>query len=454
MKHLVAKLFVLVLFFWGCKSQPVAQQPVQETNPRPEWLKHRPIDASYYIGISGSSKLQDKFGYAANAQSKALENIASEIKVKVESNSVLYQLERNSEFKDSYESIVRSKTSQNLEGYELVDSWENDEEYWVYYRLSKLKFQETEKQKHQVALDKALGFYKRGIDAEKGKQLTLAVKMHLSSLKALENYLGDVNTVDYEGRSISLTQSNFDKLQNLFLSVKIVGQSEYKNIRGVTRNQELKVSTEYNGKVQGGIPLSIKFKTGDGEFGAETSSNSSGNTKFILKKVVSPNLSQEVLVTIDNTSHEGDFLSKALLQNLELPQMIISLDVNNPSVFIESNEKAFGSKKSCQFLAQEIKKQGVNHGLAIASAKKNADLIVKIEADTRKGAENSGVFVAYLNADVFVFDQKGKQLYQGKLVDVKGVQLDYNGASDDAYKKAIKPLDKKILREIQKVLFD
>ena len=105
-------------------------------------------------------------------------------------------------------------------------------------------------------------------------------------------------------------------------------------------------------------------------------------------------------------------------------------------------------------LVRELKKQGVNHGLAIASAKKNADLIVKIEADTRKGAENSGVFVAYLNADVFVFDQKGKQLYQGKLVDVKGVQLDYNGASDDAYKKAIKPLDKKILREIQKVLFD
>ncbi len=455
MKLNAAKVFIFFILAWSCKSKVPVQQVKNESNPRPQWLNRRPIDPNYYIGISGSSKMKDKFGYASSSQTKALENIASEIKVKVESNSVLYELEKNSEFKDSYESVVQSKTSQSIEGYELVDSWENEEEYWVYYRLSKAKYQGLQEQKHTAALEKAKGYYLRAIDASKQKELSLAVKMHLSSLKALEAYLGELNNYQVNGQNISLTQSNFEKLQTIFLKIKIKGDDSYQNTRGVTRNQEIFVSTFYDDQLAEGVPLKILFKNGKGLFSTTHSLNASGEAKFILEKITSPSLTQELLITLDNDVFDNDFLSTALLKNMQLPKKIVTVEVNNPMVFIKSEELQLGQDISTSYLRDEVNKQSVNHGFGIALNESSADLIIYIQADTRRGAENDGVFVSYLSLDLKVLNAKTKrQLYAGSLIDLKGVQLDYKGASDDAYKKSINQLDKKILREIQKVIFD
>ncbi len=455
MKLNVAKVFIFLILAWSCKSNAPVQQVETESNARPQWLNRRPIDPNYYIGISGSSKMKDKFGYASSSQTKALENIASEIKVKVESNSVLYELEKNSEFKDSYESVVQSKTSQNLEGYELVDSWENEEEYWVYYRLSKVKYKELQEQKHTAALEKAKGYYLRAIDASKQKELSLAVKMHLSSLKALQAYLGELNEYRVNGQDISLTQANFEKLQSIFLKIKIQGDNVYQNTRGVTRNQEIFVSTFYDNHLAKGVPVKIMFKNGKGLFSSSHSLNASGETKFVLDKITSPALTQELLITLDEGVFDEDFLSKALLKNMQLPKKIVTMEVNNPMVFIKSEELQLGQDIGTRYLRDEVNKQSVNHGFGIAPTESSADLIIDIKSNTRKGAENEGVFVSYLNIELKVLNaETRRQVYAGSLVDLKGVQLDYKGASDDAYKKSINQLDKKILREIQKVIFD
>ena len=152
MKLLEISLIGFVVLFVSCKTQQVQQpEAVVTQDNRPSWLKSRPIDHAYYVGISGTSKTNNEFDYASNTKSKALEDLASEIKVKVESNSVLFQLERNDAFRDSYESVIKSKTSQEIEGFELVDAWETETEYWVYYRLSKAIFKEQQLKKQQTA---------------------------------------------------------------------------------------------------------------------------------------------------------------------------------------------------------------------------------------------------------------------------------------------------------------
>ena len=86
MKNLASNILIAcLLVFAACKSNqtatPVETQP---ENPKPHWVTKRPIDGSNYTGIAAVSKLQYRLDYAQQAKSRALEDLASEIKVKVE----------------------------------------------------------------------------------------------------------------------------------------------------------------------------------------------------------------------------------------------------------------------------------------------------------------------------------------------------------------------------------
>ncbi|MDB4835036.1 LPP20 family lipoprotein [Cyclobacteriaceae bacterium] len=454
MKPLVFSALFLLILFPQCKSSKPVAVVEEPTNPKPEWLTNRPVNHEYYIGISGSSKLKERFEYATTAKARALEDLASGIKIKVESNSVLYQLERNSDFKDSYESVVRSKTSQNLEGYELVDSWENDEEYWVYYRLSRKKYADQEAAKKTNAQQKALLLFEKGLQAEQAMNLVTAVKLYFQSLKALESYLGSKNEVTHQGKQIDLVSELYNSVQTIFSKTKIEASDLLVHTRGVTKNQKIAVKTFYESK-QTGIPLQIRFNVGKGKFSSDKLSNTHGSVSFNLEKVLSFDMTQEITIEVDLSTLGDDMLTKAFLSNITLPTHVVELTVNKPTIYISSTENAFGNSQSSHVLADEFSKQLINHGFSLSMDKKRADLLVVISADTKKGSENSGIFITYLTAQFKVTNRRSSiMVYSQSLVDIKGAQLDYDKSSEDAYSKALKPLDKKILPEIHQVLFE
>ncbi|MCB0780391.1 MAG: LPP20 family lipoprotein, partial [Flavobacteriales bacterium] len=91
----------------------------------------------------------------------ALNDLASEISVRVEGNSLLYTLDRKTSFSESFTSNIRTSTSEQLEGFELVDTWENEHEYWTYYRLSKAEHARIKAERKQRAMDQATDLYAR-----------------------------------------------------------------------------------------------------------------------------------------------------------------------------------------------------------------------------------------------------------------------------------------------------
>ena len=116
------------------------QLAVQSTAaPRkPGWVKQRPNDSNYYIGIAFSTKAGSTIDYIQDTRTRALRELTSEIKVTISSNSILHQFENNNYFTQSYESKINASVMQTLEGYEL-ETWEDKKEYWVMVRLSKAK---------------------------------------------------------------------------------------------------------------------------------------------------------------------------------------------------------------------------------------------------------------------------------------------------------------------------
>ena len=94
-------------------------------NKKPSCVSQRPVNESYYVGVGIAPKANSTQSYQQAAKKEALNDLISEIKVTVSSNSVLQSLQNNAEFKQQFESQVKITALNEIENYEVVDSWEN-----------------------------------------------------------------------------------------------------------------------------------------------------------------------------------------------------------------------------------------------------------------------------------------------------------------------------------------
>ena len=99
------------------------------------------------------------------AKKNALNDLASEISVTVEGNSLLYTLDRKTQFDESFTSTIKTRSNEQLEGFELVDSWESPTEFWTYYRLSKAEHARIKAAKKATVIATAVDHRQRSKEA-------------------------------------------------------------------------------------------------------------------------------------------------------------------------------------------------------------------------------------------------------------------------------------------------
>ena len=136
-------LFVLLIgFIGGCTSKKAATDLGSQMNQPtiPDWFLQKPISDAYYYGI-GSELIAGNPELAfENARKKALRDIATEIETKLESNSILSRFGNSDQVRDVYLSEIRTRTSVQIEGHELVKSKESGQRLYVLYRLDRAAY--------------------------------------------------------------------------------------------------------------------------------------------------------------------------------------------------------------------------------------------------------------------------------------------------------------------------
>src|SRR4051812_32703896 len=153
MKKILCTLLILFLVLQGSViSQTAAPVEIKA----PSWVSSRPNNGFKFIGIGFADKTKGG-NYQLEAKKNALYDLASEIKVDISSNSVLYTVQNNNNFNENFNSLIKLSNSDNLEGYDLVDSYENDKQYWVYYQLDKQEYANRKALKKQQVITKASG---------------------------------------------------------------------------------------------------------------------------------------------------------------------------------------------------------------------------------------------------------------------------------------------------------
>ena len=224
----------------------------------PEWISNRPASDAHYIGIAPASK--NNTSYRKIAKRNALDDLLSEIRVTVQSVSILNQMDKNGTFKEEFESIIKSTVADEIENLELVDTYEDEEQYWVYYRISKEEYANQKLRNRARAQKLALQFFEKAQNAEGEKNYVTAIDFYLQSLLAIKAYWGENIEVDYQGKSIFLSIESYTQLQRLLDQINLLPEVSNIAFSSRTENKSLaiKVEDQDNNPVSK-IPLQVAY---------------------------------------------------------------------------------------------------------------------------------------------------------------------------------------------------
>ena len=440
-------LIVLIFSLFGCKSkqETSTSETVSPYKPAPTWVTQRPKSLSNYIGI-GMAEKSSNGSYTMEAKKNALYDLSSEIKVKISSNSVLYTVQNDNKFNESFNSLITMSNSEQVEGYEIVDSYENEKQYWVYYSLSREKYEEQKAKKKQQIVEKAENIIESALNDEQSNDLSSSLRKKIKAFGILEPYLGEevsFNTSKTKGIKNILDLSTQIQKQLQSITIKPINSLNLKPFQN--SYEPVAVTFQINGKgYLQNFPFEVISENDKIEVSENTLTNSSGEASLKLNSVKAYNTQLIVslkpdiirLVGSDSMGLNG---SQILSQFVQTPSLKIVLNASPIKIFINSSENNLGKPTGSEIIETYFRNYFQGNEFIIVENKNSADYILDLKSDTREDISSetlNGVFNLKL-ASLFINAQLQKNnsdfLHKIQSSDVFGYGNTLNAAGMNAY---------------------
>lgn len=437
------------------QSKSSKKRGKKDENPKPAWLIAKPDEGTYYIGIGHAAK-DGQNNYIQEAKKSALEDLVSEIKVNVSSTSVLNQLDNGKEFQEKYQQMIQTTATDDIEEFEQVDVWQDDRNYWVYYRLSKQRYKEIKEQLKRNAVTLGLDFFTKAREAEKNNDPVTALGFYYQGFRAVEKYLAEPLQIQFNGKDILLTNEIIASMQLLLDKMQLNVHPTQIMVNRIVAQSGQTVTTKVVDKAAqkpiSGLPLIAAFEKGAGDVFPDYKTDDNGTVKILLTKISSRDLEQTVAVKVNLLKFAGDNPSaiySLVSQKIVVPKGIVVMNVQRPLVYVSSIERNLGIDKTNQQVVNKIKNYLATAGFEFTSDKKKAELALDVNSNSEKGAVSGSIFITYATSVIRVSSVKDdKEIYATTLDRVKGFSLDYERSSQDAYNKLLENLDSQTLPEM------
>lgn len=448
-------LIALIVLFCACSPS------VNKSNSKPEWAMYKPIDNAYYNGVAYANKLTSS-NYVQAAKASALDDLISEISVNISSNSVLRQLDTGTDFYEEYESKIKTTAKNEIEEYEIAGSWEDENNYWVFYRLSKQRYAAIQAEKARNARTLALDNYGRGKKAQTTGEISEALKFYLAGFSGLIPYLNLPNKTTYQGEEILLGNELYSSIQHALSDINIsVDKTNINTERRLVEDISLLATVESlkGSKPMHNFPLSAEFSLGKGKVHVQSLTDQSGKANVTISSILAKSTQQKVRVIPDVFQlvelQQGDRFMQSMIDNLIVPEAEVTLNIKNPTVHMNASETALGQKKNNREVTESIKEALLQSGFEFTTEKKKADLWLTLKVDTSKGRESGSIYTATLSLSVDIFDRKSKtEIFRTGIDRIKGNSLSYERASNDAYNQLMERLEKEVVDNLIKEILE
>ncbi len=447
MKKLLFILSILVLF-GSCKSRqelPVAAAPVEIKVPL--WVSSRPNNGFKYIGIGFAEKGKGA-DYQMAAKKAALYDLASEIKTNISSNSVLYTVQNNNNFNENFNSLIQLSNTDNLEGYTLVDAYENEKQYWVYYMLDKQQYADAKALKKQQTITKAGNLIASSFYDERNKDFSACLKKRIQAFGVLTPYLSEEILFD-----ASLTNG----IKTIFDLTNLI-QQQLQNISVVTQPslpvlkpyQPSYLPLSYRLQISGKAPLQnfpfVVNSDDDRVSVVDHAFTNSGGDMQLKVTTVEP-VNQRVAFSLSpdvNTLMGSDSVGRAglviLSQFISTNKLKVQAEVRNITLHISSVERNLGLPTDRTALESFIREKFQGQEIRLVDNANEADYLIEVVADTKEDVgsaileANYSVKLASLLINVSLKSRSTMEtLYKTQIIDLYGYANELEKAGMNAY---------------------
>ncbi|MBN2166532.1 MAG: LPP20 family lipoprotein [Marinilabiliaceae bacterium] len=434
---------------------------------KPGWVKERPNDPSYYIGIGRSDKTQSEYKYVTQARNYALREMSSEIKVLVASNSILTQFENNYELKEEFESKVQTSVTQTLEGYE-VETWEDKKEYWVMMRLSKDKYELNRRMSLNKDKKLAATYYYSANKSKENGNIFEALNFYVKAIRTISNHLEEDLTYKSIDGDINLgidlmkgVQDAFNKVdlrpEHDLYSIKFSQQMQYPISVTVTLNND-----EDDLKPLPNFPIEFEFTKGDGVLTASSNTNHNGVATCSINRLISKRRLQEVtgkfqLSSLFKNDDECFKLLKLFFPAEIIPKAIIAIEVAKSKAYIISEENVFGEVTKYGLFTNMIKSSLSDNFFTFTTDIEDAEFVVKLVSDFVAGEEKKGngysVYIVYGGFNISVINAQNQvEIFSDGVSSVKGMLPGgFEHALKNCREKSYSYFEKFVLSKLEQV---
>lgn len=355
----------------------------------PSWVNQHPINEFGYAGV-GMAKT-DEAGYMNKAKERALADLASEISIQISSSSLLNTIENDGIVKELYAETIRSTFQTDIEKFRLVDSWKNGEEYWVYYELNRLDYEEYIEKKRQKAIKDGFDFWYRGNTMIQQGNMTSGIDLLIKAWEVIQPVIHMELRCSYNGKIINLGTETYASLAGIFngITLSVTPQSlNGQAFQGIS--DSIKVQVFRNGNPLRNIQLHAKFLSGDGDLSSPPPTDINGESVFYVKNITSKQEQQEIRVSLVMDTFKTlvngklGILFKESLTTLPEASLTVKLEKKQLNAYVLT------TKDGLQTLATSMKSMLTNNYFNIVNSPSQADVIITLDNQLRKGGIIAG----------------------------------------------------------------
>jgi hypothetical protein len=240
-------------------------------------------------------------------------------------------------------------------------------------------------------------------------------------------------------------------VKNLASLEKMVITSRTNNAQGkagLGLDKDLVASVTIDGNPASGIPVVFINNNGGAEY-CSTITDENGMVSCKVKKISGEYKNQVIVAKVNLkeflTSDSSDYVTN-ILKNKELPKGRFKVVVNPSTIHIEAQENNFGKALDVKLVEPKIKESLASQGFDFKDNSDDVDYVIKIRASSRKGGNVSGVYFAFVDVSISVYDNiKGKEIYKESINNVKGGGGTFDQAGGKAFYAASDKVKEKII---------
>lgn len=405
---------VFLLTIWACSTGKEAHR--SKDTAAPEWVSKAPSDPQYYHGIGSAAKTA-QMDYREKARQNALADIAGNISVMISGTSVLLQVESDNRFSDYYRESIRSTTRNFLEGYEMADSWETRERYWVYYRLSKAEYARLRQARIDEAITASEAKYNQAVAAKNQGKAEEALSGLVLALEDIRDFLGEELHSRTSGQATNFAGMLYAEFTSLVRSVRISfaePQLAYSfGKQGESRHVDAFVSSEAIGRLVN-IPVIVSYSCFPGR--KDQLISDAGGVIRLRPGTFPANLRTEQIAVVTDVQRlvgetTRDPVIRRLLGSVKAPEFILPVTITPPIFCLEISGNPDTSPYH-EMIIREITSKLSGDGYPVTREREKRDYTLTILLSPGQNQDRRNKTTVALMAEISLTNTTGTALYR------------------------------------------